>query len=96
VLDPPTHRVKKSGIEITLSPLEFIALHKLMEQAGKLVTYESLLISVWSPERVRNRDRLRVLIGTLRKKLENDPSNPRYLVTHARTGYCFQDHEQHT
>jgi two-component system KDP operon response regulator KdpE len=96
VLDPPTHRVKKSGIEVTLSPLEFVALHKLMEQAGKLVTYESLLISVWSPERVRNRDRLRVLIGTLRKKLENDLSNPRYLVTHARTGYCFQDHEQHT
>jgi two-component system KDP operon response regulator KdpE len=95
VLDPARHRVEKSGSEVALTPLEFIALHKLMEQVGKLVTYESLLTSVWSPERVRNRERLRVLIGTLRKKLENNPSNPRYLVTHARIGYCFQDHEQH-
>jgi len=95
VLDPSRHRVEKSGFEVSLTPLEFIALHKLMGQAGKLVTYESMLTSVWSPKRVRNRDRLRVLIGTLRKKLENEPSNPRYLVTHARIGYCFQDHEQH-
>jgi len=94
VLDSATHHVEKSGFEITLTPREFSALHILMEQAGKLVTYESLLTSVWGPERVRNRERLRVLIGTLRKKLENDPSTPRYLVTHARIGYCFDDHEQ--
>lgn len=94
VLDPARHRVEKSGFEISLTPRGFTALQILMEQAGKLVTYESLLTSVWSPERVRNRDRLRTLIGTLRKKLENDPSNPRYLVTHAHIGYCFQDHEQ--
>jgi two-component system, OmpR family, KDP operon response regulator KdpE len=94
VLDSGRHRVEKSGSEVSLSPLEFIALQILMEQAGKLVTYESLLTSVWSPELARNRERLRVLIGTLRKKIEDDPSNPRYLVTHARIGYRFQDHEQ--
>jgi two-component system KDP operon response regulator KdpE len=94
VLDPAMHRVEKSGSEVSLTPLEFIALHKLMEQTGKSVTYASLLTSVWGPERVRNRECLRVLIGTLRKKIENDSSNPRYLVTHARIGYRFQVHEQ--
>ena len=95
VLDPARHRVEKSGFEVSLTPLEFIALHKLMEQTGKPVTYASLLTSVWGPERVRNRECLRVLVGELRKKIENDPSNPRYLVTHARIGYRFQVHEQH-
>jgi two-component system, OmpR family, KDP operon response regulator KdpE len=94
VLYPATHRVEKSGSEVSLTPLEFIALHKLMEQTGKSVSHASLLASVWGPERVRNRECLRVLIGTLRKKIENDSSNPRYLVTHARIGYRFQAHEQ--
>ena len=94
VLDPGRHRVEKSGSEVSLTPLEFVALRKLMEQAGKLVTYSSLLTSVWGPEQVRNRECLRVLISALRKKLEDDPAAPRYLITHARMGYCFQDQEQ--
>jgi two-component system KDP operon response regulator KdpE len=92
-LDPATHRVEKSGSEIWLTPLEFRALHFLMEQAGKLVTYESLLTALWGPERVPKREHLRVLIGTLRKKLENDPADPKYLVTHASIGYRIQDHD---
>jgi two-component system KDP operon response regulator KdpE len=92
VLDPARHRVERAGSEVYLTPLEFVALHKLMEQAGKLVTYASLLASIWGPERVGNRESLRVLIGTLRKKLEDDAATPRYLVTHARMGYCFQDY----
>jgi two-component system KDP operon response regulator KdpE len=94
VLDRARHRVEKSGSEISLTPLEFIVLHKLMEQAGNLVTHSSLIASVWGSDRVRNRECLRVLIGTLRKKLEDDPATPRYVVTHARMGYCFQGHEQ--
>lgn len=96
VLDPARHRVEKSGSEVSLTPLEFVALRKLMEQAGKLVTYSALLTSVWGPEQVRNRECLRVLISALRKKLEDDPAAPGYVVTHPRMGYCFQDHEQHT
>ena len=93
VLDPEMHRVEKAGLEITLTPLEFRALHFLMEQAGKLVTHESLLAALWGPERVPKREHLRVLIGTLRKKLENDPADPKYLITHASIGYRFQDHD---
>jgi two-component system KDP operon response regulator KdpE len=94
VLDPANHRVEKSGFEIALTQHEFRALQMLMEQAGKMVTYEFLLNSVWSSERVRNRERLRMLIGKLRRKLENNPSNPRYLITYARIGYCFHKGEQ--
>lgn len=94
VLDPARHRVERAGVEVYLTPLEFVALHKLMEQAGKLVTYASMLASIWGPERLGNRESLRVLIGTLRKKLEDDAAAPRYLLTHARMGYCFQDHER--
>ena len=77
-----------------LTPLEFRALQLLMEHAGKLVTYESLLAALWGPERVPKREHLRVLIGTLRKKLENEPADPRYLITHAHIGYCFQGQKQ--
>lgn len=93
-LDCSTHRIKKAGFEITLTPLEFRTLHFLMEQAGKPVTYESLLTALWGPERAPKRKHLRVLIGTLRKKLENEPTDPRYLITHACIGYCFQDQKR--
>ena len=93
-LDHLTHRVEKAGFEISLTPLEFRALHFLMEQEGKLVSHESLLAALWGPERVPKREHLRVLISTLRKKLENDPADPRYLVTHASIGYRFQGHDR--
>jgi two-component system KDP operon response regulator KdpE len=95
-LNRSTHRVKKAGFEIMLTPLEFRALHFLMEKAGKLVIYESLLTALWGPERGPKRGNLRVLIGTLRKKLESEPANPRYLITHAHIGYCFLDRKQDT
>jgi two-component system KDP operon response regulator KdpE len=94
VLDPETHRVEKAGLEITLTPLEFRALHFLMERAGKLVTHESLLTTLWGPKRVPKREHLRVLIGALRKKIENDPADPRYLITHASIGYRIQEHDR--
>jgi len=94
VLDPETHRVEKAGLEITLTPLEFRALHFLMERAGKLATHESLLTALWGPERVPKREHLRVLIGTLRKKLENDPGEPRCLITHASIGYRIRDDDR--
>jgi two-component system, OmpR family, KDP operon response regulator KdpE len=89
VLDPTAHRVEKSGAEIPLTPLEFRALHILMEQAGIPVTHATLLTTLWSPERAQRREHLRVLIGGLRKKLENDAAHPEYLITHPHLGYFF-------
>lgn len=92
-LDRLTHRVEKAGFEIALTPLEFRALDFLMERAGKLITYESLLTALWGPNRVPKREHLRVLISTLRKKLENDPADPKYLITHPSIGYRIQGHD---
>ena len=89
MLDPGMHRVEKSGVEISLTPLEFRALHILMEQAGKLVTHAMLLTTLWGPEFIQRREHLRVLIGGLRKKLEKDAAHPEYLITHPHLGYVF-------
>ncbi|WP_263354621.1 response regulator transcription factor [Acidicapsa acidisoli] len=89
VLDPTLHMVEKAGTNILLTPLEFRALHILMEQAGKPVTHATLLTTLWGPERAQRREHLRVLIGGLRKKLENDTAHPEYLITHPHLGYLF-------
>jgi two-component system, OmpR family, KDP operon response regulator KdpE len=89
MLDAGRHRVEKSSSEISLTPLEFRALHILMEQAGVPVPYSALLTMLWGLERKPYRDRLRVLIGDLRKKLEDDPGRPVYLLTSRQYGYRF-------
>jgi two-component system, OmpR family, KDP operon response regulator KdpE len=89
-LDLARYRLEKSGAEISLTPLEFRALHILMAQAGRPVTHVALLTMLWGPERAQHRQHLRVLISTLRKKLEDDPANPVYLLTHSHFGYLFQ------
>lgn len=92
VLDPARHRVEKSGIEVSLTPTEFRALEILMRQPGIPITHSALVATLWGPESKSKREHLRVVIGRLRKKLENDPSEPRYLITQAYIGYCFQAH----
>ena len=94
MLDPITHRVEKSGVEISLTPLEFRALHILMDQAGRPVTHAMLITMLWSPERAQRRENLRVLIGGLRKKLENDAAHPEYLITHPHLGYLVVVRDQ--
>ncbi|WP_433968055.1 winged helix-turn-helix domain-containing protein [Tunturiibacter gelidiferens] len=61
-----------------------------MAQAGKPVTHSSLQSLLWGPERGSQREHLRVLISTLRKKLEDDPAHPVYLMTHSHFGYFFR------
>lgn len=90
-LDPVKRRVEKSGSEVSLTPLEFRTLQMLMEQVGRPVTYNALLATLWGQESIQHRYHLRVVIGALRKKLEDDPSHPTYLITHNYFGYCFRD-----
>jgi two-component system, OmpR family, KDP operon response regulator KdpE len=90
MLDLTRRRVQKSGCEIALTPLEFRALHVLMEQAGKPITHASLLATLWGPECTEHREYLRVLICGLRKKLEDDPAQPVYLLTHPHFGYLVR------
>jgi two-component system KDP operon response regulator KdpE len=89
-LDLTRHCVVKFGSEVALTPLECRALHVLMEQAGKPITHASLLGRIWGPQYTQHREYLRVLIHGLRKKLEEDPAQPVYLLTHPHFGYLFR------
>jgi two-component system, OmpR family, KDP operon response regulator KdpE len=92
VLDPIRHRVEKAGSDVSLTPTEFRALRMLMQQPGIPISHSTLLAAVWGQESRANREHLRVVISALRKKLEDNPSEPRYLTTNAYFGYCFRDH----
>jgi two-component system KDP operon response regulator KdpE len=93
VLDSARRRVEKSGSEIALTPIEFRTLQMLMQQAGTPVTYAALLASLWGQESKQHREHLRVIISALRKKIEDSPSQPNYLITHNYFGYCFRDNK---
>jgi two-component system KDP operon response regulator KdpE len=93
VLDSARRRVEKSGSEVSLTPIEFRTLQMLMQRAGTPVTYATLLASLWGQESKQHREHLRVIISALRKKLEDSPSRPSYLITHNYFGYCFRDNK---
>jgi two-component system, OmpR family, KDP operon response regulator KdpE len=91
VLDPVRHRVEKLGQEIHLTPKEFEMLHYLMEHAGRAVPHRRLLTSIWGSEYGSEREYLRVLINQLRKKIEDDPARPTYILTESYFGYRFRE-----
>jgi two-component system KDP operon response regulator KdpE len=91
VLNPGRYRIEKLGQEIHLTPKEFEMLRYLMEHAGRPVPHNRLLTSIWGPEYGNEREYLRVLINQLRKKIEDDPTRPTYILTESHVGYRFRD-----
>jgi two-component system KDP operon response regulator KdpE len=90
-LDPARRRVELSGVEVHLTPREFDGLHYLMAHAGRPVTHVRLLSALRGPGFGTDRGYLRVLIGQLRKKLEDDAANPKYILTDSYVGYRFRE-----
>jgi two-component system KDP operon response regulator KdpE len=90
-LDPVKYRVLKNGRAIHLTPKEFEVLHYLMMHAGEPIPHARLLKSVWGPEYGNELEYLRTFIRQLRKKIEDDPRAPRYLLTDAYVGYRFNE-----
>jgi two-component system KDP operon response regulator KdpE len=90
-LDPVKYRVLKSGRPIHMTPKEFEMLHYLMMHAGEPIPHARLLKSVWGPEYGNEIEYLRTLVRQLRKKIEDDPKNPQYLLTDAYVGYRFTE-----
>jgi two-component system, OmpR family, KDP operon response regulator KdpE len=76
----------RDGRELRLTPLEHRILETLARHADQIVTHRKLLKEVWGPHRDDSQS-LRVYIGNLRRKLEEDPSRPKYIVTEAGLGY---------
>jgi two-component system KDP operon response regulator KdpE len=80
---------RTDGSEVRLTPTEWQLLDALVRERGRLVTGQQLLRQVWGPAYERELHYLRVYIAQLRRKLEPDPSKPRYIRTEAGMGYRF-------
>jgi two-component system KDP operon response regulator KdpE len=90
VIDLPARRVTKAGSVVRLTPTEWGLLEMLVRAPGRLVSQRDLLHEVWGPAYDRETNYLRVYVGALRKKLEDDPARPRHLVTEPGMGYRFE------
>jgi two-component system KDP operon response regulator KdpE len=79
--------VTKAGVIVKLTPTEFRLLSALINSAGRVVTNPQLLREVWGPSHAESGHYLRIYMRYLRHKLEDDPTQPRYLLTETAVGY---------
>jgi two-component system KDP operon response regulator KdpE len=86
-LDVAEHRASRGGAKLELTPIEFKLLTVLMRHAGKLVTHALLVREVWGPKVDEQSQYLRVHVHHLRRKIEEDPTRPRRLLTELGVGY---------
>jgi two-component system KDP operon response regulator KdpE len=90
VADLGRHQVTVRNQIVELTPTEFNLLAYLMRNAGKALPHRAILQNVWGPEYGEEAEYLRVYIGRLRQKIENNPLNPSYLLTERGIGYRFE------
>jgi two-component system KDP operon response regulator KdpE len=91
VIDRERFRVSIDDQDVRLTPKEFELLTYLAQRPGRVVTHRALLRAIWGPQAVDQPEHLRVLIASLRKKIEPNPSTPRYILTEPWVGYRFTD-----
>lgn len=89
-IDFDRRRVLRDGEEIRLTPREFELLTVLATHAGRVLTHRFVVKAIWGPHATQP-EHLRVLVGQLRRKIESDPSHPRYVLTEPWVGYRFAD-----
>jgi two-component system, OmpR family, KDP operon response regulator KdpE len=89
-IDQEQHKVTLHGNPVELTPTEFDLLLYMVQNTGKVLPHQVILQNVWGQEYGQEIEYLRVYIGRLRQKFEEDPANPRYLVTERGIGYSFQ------
>lgn len=86
-VDVKDRRVSKGGVGVHLTPTEYRLLAVMVASAGRVLTNPQLLRSVWGPSHAEDGHYLRIYMGHLRHKLEDDPSQPQYLLTETGVGY---------
>ncbi len=86
-VDLSRRQVTVAGEAIHLTPIEYRLLTTLIRHAGKILTHQHLLREVWGPNQTDQAQYLRVYIAQLRRKLEKDPAQPRYVLTEPGVGY---------
>ncbi|WP_425804603.1 response regulator [Desulfitobacterium sp. Sab5] len=86
-IDPGNREVRVDGNQVKLTPIEYQLLTLLAQNKGKIVTHHQLLNTIWGPYADSNSHYLRIYIGQLRKKLEQDPSEPIHIINEPGVGY---------
>jgi two-component system KDP operon response regulator KdpE len=87
VVDVNARSVTKAGAVVHVTPTEYRLLMVLLKNAGKVITNPQLLRDVWGPSHVESGHYLRVYMSHLRRKLEDDPTQPKHLITETAVGY---------
>ena len=88
-VDQTRRVVERQGQPLHLTPIEYRLLVHLAHHLDRVLTHRQLLVSVWGPSHAEDVHYLRVHLANLRKKIEQDPSQPRHLITEAGVGYRF-------
>ncbi|SLM63845.1 MULTISPECIES: two-component system response regulator KdpE [Dickeya] len=88
-VDLINRQVMRNQRELHLTPIEFRLLATLLASPGKVLTQRQLLNQVWGPNAVEHSHYLRIYMGHLRQKLEDDPARPRHFLTETAIGYRF-------
>ena len=92
-VDLVRRQVSRNGLAVHLTPIEYRLLCVLLAHAGKVMTHRQLLREVWGPSYADSSHYLRIYVGHLRHKLEDDLSQPRHFLTEVGVGYRFQTGE---
>jgi two-component system KDP operon response regulator KdpE len=88
-VDLGNRTVERGGEPLHLTPIEYRLLTYLITRPDSVVTHDQLLNNVWGPSHAEDRHYVRVYMGMLRKKIEDDPAQPKHIVTEAGVGYRF-------
>jgi two-component system, OmpR family, KDP operon response regulator KdpE len=88
-IDLAAHTIRRGGVEVHLTPIEFGLLRALARQRGRLMTHRALLVEVWGPAYADDTQVLRTHIANLRRKIEPTGESPRYIRTDPGVGYRF-------
>jgi two-component system KDP operon response regulator KdpE len=91
VIDRERFRVLRDSEEVRLTPKEFELLTFLAQHPGRVLTHRTILKAIWGSHAGDQPEHLRVLVGSLRKKIEPNPSTPKYILTEPWVGYRFAD-----
>jgi two-component system KDP operon response regulator KdpE len=90
-IDVDRRKVMRGSDELRLTPKELELLLFLAQHAGRVLTHRVILKAIWGPNAVNQPEHLRVLVNSLRRKLERDPAQPQYIRTEPWVGYRFAE-----
>ena len=90
-LDVGRRTLRKGGDEVHLSPIEFDMLHYMMEHRELPLDHSKLLRAIWGPEYGQEYEYLRTYVRMIRRKIEDNPARPEYILTEPWLGYRFHD-----